>query len=359
LIGTVLIPLKVEARLFSYILGDQAYASTASGVLGGGVAPDDSNSQNIALLEANVTSASVFRSKNGKDKEEEVTGISSDASVFVSDNALVPAVGLMAGSPATHASGTGSGDFSFDEISFYEVRKGDTVAQVAELFDVSEDTILSANDMKKGDKLKEGDILLILPFSGIEHTVVKGDTPQGIANRYKVSLNDILIHNDLDQDVTLSIGDKLMIPGASLPNDTKENKPKTGTGTPKGKGGGSFSMPSVAGYFKNPVSGGRKSRGVTSSHKGVDIAAPIGTPIYASASGKVLTAKMGWNGAFGNMVILQHANGTKTLYAHMSKLGTTTGSQVSQGEVIGYVGNTGRSTGPHLHFEVLGAKNPF
>jgi len=68
---------------------------------------------------------------------------------------------------------------------------------------------------------------------------------------------------------------------------------------------------------------------------------------------------MGWNGAYGNMIILQHPNGTRTLYAHMSRLGVNTGAQVSQGEIIGYVGSTGRSSGPHLHFEVLGAKNPF
>ena len=230
------------------------------------------------------------------------------------------------------------------------VRKGDNISQIAKMFNVSVDTILSVNELRKGDKLKEGDVLLILPFSGVEHTVTKGQTLQGIANLYKVDLEDILLANDIDSNGKLVVGEKLMIPGAGMLSETK----------PKSSGGGSYAkMPNVIGYFQNPVPTGRRSRGLSSSHKGVDIAAPTGTPIRAAAAGKVLTARMGWNGAFGNMVIVQHPNGTKTLYAHMSRLGTNTGAEVVQGETIGYVGSTGRSTGPHLHFEVLGAKNPF
>lgn len=93
--------------------------------------------------------------------------------------------------------------------------------------------------------------------------------------------------------------------------------------------------------------------------RGIDMAAPTGTPIVAAASGTVLLSKGGYSGGYGEMIVIQHANGTKTLYAHMSKRATTTGAKVSQGETIGYVGSTGRSTGPHLHFEVQGAKNPF
>ncbi len=86
---------------------------------------------------------------------------------------------------------------------------------------------------------------------------------------------------------------------------------------------------------------------------------PSGTPIKAAASGRVIFAKVGWNGAYGNLTIIQHDNGTQTYYAHQSKLAVSAGDYVNQGEVIGYVGSTGRSTGPHLHFEVRGAPNPF
>ena len=91
----------------------------------------------------------------------------------------------------------------------------------------------------------------------------------------------------------------------------------------------------------------------------MDFAAPTGTPILASASGTVSIARSGWNGGFGTYVVMSHSNGTKTLYAHMSKLNTSPGAKVSQGQVIGYLGNTGKSTGPHTHFEVIGAKNPY
>jgi murein DD-endopeptidase MepM/ murein hydrolase activator NlpD len=222
------------------------------------------------------------------------------------------------------------------------------------LFGISPDTVLSANDLKKGDKLKEGDVLLILPFSGIEHTVAKGDTLQGIASKYKADIDDILSANEIEEGAKLAVGDKLIIPGANLLSETK-TKSGTGTGTKS-----TYSnMPNVAGYFKNPVPGGIKTRGIKPGHKGVDIAAPTGTPIHAAAEGAVLIARNGWNGGFGNYVVIQHPNGAKTLYAHMSRLGTTPGDKVSQGDVIGYVGSTGKSTGPHLHLEVLGAKNPF
>ncbi len=262
-----------------------------------------------------------------------------------SDSALRP--------NASHvAFADGIEDFSFDEdLEIYVVRSGDTVAIVADLFGVSQDTILSANDLTKGAKLKTGDILLILPFSGVEHTVAKGETLKGIATKYKVALEDILSANDLEADSTLVTGEKLMIPGANMINETK---PKPGTSL-----AGTSKVPSVAGYFINPVPGSVKSRGVKPGHKGVDFAAPTGTKILAAASGTVLISRNGYNGGFGNYVVIQHSNGVKTLYGHMSKLGTTPGAKVSQGEIIGYVGNTGRSTGPHTHFEVIGAKNPF
>ena len=357
-------PLEVKAGFFSSILGDEVYADTR-------IVEDiqsNKNSQTMALLQANVSSASIFQDKsdpkgsrqggtNGAGKNNsEASIIDPNANInILSDNALLPATSPLGVSVGVY-DGTGSGDFSFDQVNVYVVRSGDTVGEVADMFGVTVDTILSANDMKKGDKLKEGDVLLILPFSGIEHTIIKGQTLQSIANLYKADVDEILLANDIDVDAKLVIGEKLMIPGADMLSETK---PKSGSETVAKRSGLFSLMPSIIGYFKNPVPNGRKSQGITSRHRGVDIAAPIGTPIYATASGRILTAKMGWNGAYGNMVILQHPNGTRTLYAHMSKLNTTTGAQVSQGQVIGYVGSTGRSTGSHLHFEVLGAKNPF
>ena len=94
-------------------------------------------------------------------------------------------------------------------------------------------------------------------------------------------------------------------------------------------------------------------------YNGVDVSAPSGTPIYAAAGGTIVVAKGGggYNGGYGNYIVIDHGNGTQTLYAHMSSLAVSGGS-VSKGSLIGYVGSTGRSTGNHLHFEVRGAKNP-
>jgi LysM repeat protein len=297
-------------------------------------------SQTGLALEPNVLPSSINEKKGQEiDLNVEVS--------IVSENALSPT----ATPKKEKIKGVGGGDFEGD-IEIYVVHEGDTVAIVADMFGVTPDTILSANNLPKGSKLKVGDVLLVLPFSGVEHAVAKGETLQGIASKYKVDIDDILNANDLEADAKIVIGDKLMVPGASMSTSTK---PKTSTSIAKG----GSTVPSVAGYFVNPVPSARKSRGVKPGHKGVDLAAPTGTTIRAAASGTVLIARNGYNGGFGNYAVIQHPNGVKTLYAHMSRLGTTPGAQVSQGDTIGYVGSTGKSTGPHLHFEVIGAKNPF
>lgn len=338
-------PKNADAGFFGSILNNQASASTYAPQL-------NTNSQTMALLQPNVSPNLILQNKDNK-KEGKIDQ-SSDINI-VSDNSLLPVASLNSGSSTGDVE-----DFSFDQTSIYVVRNGDTISKVAEMFDVSEYTILNANDLKKGDKLKEGDVLLILPFSGVEHTIVKGETLKTIASKYKIDLNDILLANDeITVDTMLSIGDKLIIPGAETPNEPVISKPKTKKQTTITGKDLQPSLPSASGYFKNPVPGARRSRGLQAHHHGVDLAAPEGTPIHAAAGGTVVIARMGFNGGFGNYVVIQHSNGMKTLYAHMSRLGTNPGEHVSQGEVIGYVGNTGDSRGNHLHIEVLGGKNPF
>ena len=108
-----------------------------------------------------------------------------------------------------------------------------------------------------------------------------------------------------------------------------------------------------------PIAGGHRSQGIH-GHNGVDLAASVGTPIYASAAGTVIISKTGgYNGGYGNYIVIRHDNGTQTLYAHNTENYVGVGETVSQGQTIGTVGSTGRSTGAHVHFEVRGAKNPF
>jgi len=331
------LPDPALAGFFSGILGNEASAQ-------GEVLEDGSKNQYF-LENKGFSPASVLAKKKEKDTPEVGTNPYS-----ISDESA-----LQANTPppgATTESAIGGPD---GQITIYVVRKGDSLGQVAEMFDITPDTILSANDMQKGEKLKEGDILLILPFSGVEHTVAKGETLQGIAKKYGVDLDEILIHNDVEAGDSLAIGEKLMIPGGTLSGAAVAKKPGSTSKVPSYSQTG---LKNATGYYINPLPQGKKSRGTSATHKGVDFGAPTGTPIRAAADGIVTFARLGYNGGFGNMVIISHQNGTETVYGHMSKLGTTPGAKVEAGDIIGYVGSTGRSTGPHLHFEVHGAKNP-
>ena len=338
---------QAKAGFFSSILRNEAYAEV-----------DALNSQTMELLEAEVLYVLAFN--DAKTKED---GIDESASVnIVSDNALMPATGPIhvSGSDSVKVSNDVGGSYS-DQISIYVIRDGDSLSEIAEMFDVSVSTILSANDMKKGEKIAPSEVLLILPISGLEHTVATGQTLQSIAKLYKVEIDDILEYNDITKSTTLSVGDELMIPGGEMA-DEGGNKPAPNLAASAAKDQNYYASnptKSAVGYFVNPVPTGRKTQGLHGpGHRGIDLGAPKGTPIYAAASGRVLIAKTGWSGGYGNMAIIEHPNGTKTLYAHMNKLGTSTGAEVTQGQIIGYVGSTGHSTGPHLHFEVFNAKNP-
>lgn len=232
------------------------------------------------------------------------------------------------------------------QISIYVVRSGDTLGEIADMFGVSINTIMWANDLKT-KTLKVGQELVILPISGVRHTVKKGDTLQSIAKKYKADLDDVLTYNNLPTGAKIAVGDTIIIPDGVI-SSTQTS------------GGSSINSQIVtSGFYIRPISGGVKSQGLH-GHNGVDLAASVGTPIKASASGKVIVSRTGgYNGGYGTYVVISHGNGTQTLYAHMSKNNVVVGQTVEQGEVIGTIGMTGKTTGPHLHFEVRGARNPF
>jgi len=239
-----------------------------------------------------------------------------------------------------------------DTISVYEVKKGDTLASIAKLFNISKNTILWANDIKN-NTVSAGDTLVILPVSGIKHTVKKGDTIASIAKKYKADSDDISKYNGISRDTELTIGDVVLVPEGEL------SVAVTPSVIAKVKKITQKLATAPLGFFVRPLVGGIKTQGIH-GHNAVDIAAKIGTPIVATASGRVIVAKMGgYNGGYGNMIVIAHENNIQTLYAHLSQLYITPGQTVTQGQVIGAVGTTGRSTGPHLHIEVRGAVNPF
>ena len=244
-----------------------------------------------------------------------------------------------------------------NEISIYTVRKGDSISSIAEMFDVSINTIIWANELSRNTTLTEGQTLVILPISGIRYTVKKGDTIKGIVFRYKADLDEVLQYNDITLSSPLVAGTTIVIPDAepSVVEVPKAIKTKTPTNKAHDTNG-----PFYPGYFIRPIAGGYKSQGLH-GYNGVDLAAPVGTPIRASAGGKVISSisNGSWNGGYGNYVIIAHDNGTKTLYAHTQKNFVKVGDVVEQGEMIAKIGMTGKTTGPHVHFEIRGAKNPF
>ena len=233
------------------------------------------------------------------------------------------------------------------QISVYVVRKGDTLGEIAEMFGVSTNTIVWANNIK-ASSIKEGQELVILPISGVRHVVKSGDTVKSLATKYKADFDEILSYNRLATDAKIKPGDIVVIPDGVI----------SATQTSLAKTSGSQTYPVYSGFYLRPIVGGRKTQGIH-GYNGVDLAPScrcVGDPIFASADGKVIISRTGYNGTY---VVISHANGTQTLYAHMSKDNVSVGQSVERGQVIGAVGSTGKSTGPHVHFEVRGAKNPF
>jgi LysM repeat protein len=264
-----------------------------------------------------------------------------------------------------------------NNISVYVVKDGDSISGIANHFGVSVNTILWANGLTVRSTIRPGISLVILPVSGVKHTVAKGETLSTIAAAFHASSGEIATFNGLDADATVVVGSTLIIPGgedkgvsslntsASTPAKTSPKKESAPTKTVTKKAaihvGADLSSSSGSnGYYDNPVPGAILTQGIHGNN-GVDLGAPSGTPIHAAAAGTVIISKgdAGWNGGYGSYVVVSHSNGTQTLYSHMVQDIASVGQTVSQGEVIGYVGETGEATGNHLHFEVRGAKNPF
>lgn len=289
--------------------------------------------------------------------------------IVVDDNDVIGAIVPDASSSQDALSATsGSLRLSTEEIDFpinstisvYEVKKGDTLAGVAKLFSVSKNTILWANDLKS-EKLTPGDTLVILPITGIKHTVKKGDTLLSVAKKYKADASDIAKFNGISPDEDLSIGSTVLVPEGELAvTVTTTTKTKTGKVIITQESlVNTYPNTTPSGFLVRPISGGRKTQGLH-GHNAVDLAAPLGTPVIASGSGRVILAKVGgYNGGYGNMIIISHDGGVQTVYAHLKQVNVLVGQAVSQGQIIGQVGSTGHSTGPHIHFEVRGAVNPF
>lgn len=319
LLASFFMPFQAEAGVFSFI--SNLFSSTE--VNAEEIQP---NSQNIALLQA-VISPDIGAHSSKEDIQ------------------IVDGTSLMSESKAPEVSGRTADD---DTISIYVVRDGDTLSEIAKMFNVSINTIKWGNDLTK-NTLTPGQTLVILPITGVQHVVKKGDTLQSIAKLHKGDLEEVLRYNNLAVNAKLVVGDVITVPDGEVVTVSSSVTRKSSV-----SGG-----VSISGYYIRPLVGGIRSQGIH-GHNGVDIASSFGTNILASAAGEVIISRgSGYNGGYGAYIVIKHPNGTQTLYAHLSATLVGVGERVYQGQVIGKMGSTGKSTGNHLHFEVRGAKNPF
>ena len=261
-----------------------------------------------------------------------------------------------------------------DEMSTYTVQEGDTVFGIAEKFGLDPQTILWGNYgilLDNPHSLQPGQELNILPVDGVYWEWLGGISFASWAEFYGVTPADIIEFpgNNIDPDTVgdfnspnIPNGTWLIIPGGkrdfvswSAPlGVTRENPASArvlGDGACEPVSGGAIGY----GIFVFPSNNHRLSGfdfSPEANHSGVDFAGNDGEAVYASDAGVIVYS--GWNDyGYGNMIMVDHGNGFQTLYAHLSALNVGCGQSVGQGEVIGAIGNTGRSSGSHLHFEIM------
>lgn len=238
----------------------------------------------------------------------------------------------------------GGQDAERKDVIDYPVVLGDTIESIAKTFNISINTLLWANGISKNANLKVGQTLVILPVSGLIHTVKNGDTIGQIAKTYKAKVDDIVALNNLAGEGDIFIGDNLIIPDGVMP--------------PKAVPSITINVPLADNFFIFPAEG-IITQGLH-YYNAVDLANKCGTSIYATAAGTIQRAVSngGWNLGMGNYITILHSNGTVTYYGHLQTLFVKSGDSVNVGDRIGLMGQTGKATGCHVHFEVLGAANP-
>jgi len=238
-----------------------------------------------------------------------------------------------------------------DKVEYYIVEGGDTISTIAEKFNVSTNTILWENKLGPRDFIKPGDKLTILPSSGVSHQVKKGDTLEKIAQKYGIDGETILEYNKLADADAISIDDILIIPGGEMPEPSLPTQQKTSTRY------GLFNIPPPARVPAGarllwPTASKKINQYFRWGHAGIDIDGDYSSPVYAAESGRIVTSG-GQGRGYGNHIAIDHGDGKRTLYAHLSKMFVRVGDSVKKGQTIGMIGCTGWCTGPHLHFEVF------
>ncbi|HOB28631.1 MAG TPA: M23 family metallopeptidase [Bacillota bacterium] len=215
------------------------------------------------------------------------------------------------------------------KILEYTVRPGDCLYTIATQFGTNVDTLVCLNNMINPSLIHPGECIEILTVVGCVHDVKEGETIAAIADAYGVDETVIFQANEISPTSILSRGERIIVPGGVSSHDSRRltfQWPLQGTLT--------------SGY------GWRNGK----FHYGIDLAAAYGTAFYAAAGGQVTWA--GYRGSYGIMIEVDHGDGYRTRYGHAHKVAVSVGQWVKPGQKLGYVGLTGNTTGPHLHFEI-------
>jgi murein DD-endopeptidase MepM/ murein hydrolase activator NlpD len=237
-----------------------------------------------------------------------------------------------------------------EALETYTVQSGDTILGIASKYGLEPETLLWANAAieRNPDRISIGDQIKILPVNGVLHTVKAGDTLSSIAAKYKVTAEAIVgYEGNAFKGISdaLIVGMEVVVPGGQKQIVAQQVVTSYNGPAPAGaaKGSGAFLWPTSGSITQKYWSG----------HAAIDIGSWTGAPVKAADGGYVVEAGRGWSSGYGNHVVIDHGNGFRTLYAHLNSIFVSPGESVSKGTQIGTVGNTGNSTGPHLHFEVL------
>ncbi len=239
----------------------------------------------------------------------------------------------------------------------YTVQRGDTPKSIADQFGIESETLLGGNPFlsQESSLLQTGLDLIILPVDGVLHDVLPGETLEKLAEQFGVPMADIIAYapNNLEFPYRLQPDTQIVIPGAvrelfiwnppTLAEVTGRRSSGIGSGVqPVVRGTGTFVWPVISRYFTQYYWAG---------HRAIDVALPEGSAAVAADTGTVTYA--GWNNTgYGYLIVVNHGNGYETFYAHLRGVNVAVGQVVVQGQVIGATGNTGNSSGPHIHFEV-------
>lgn len=221
---------------------------------------------------------------------------------------------------------------------YYTVQNGDTISNIARRYSTTVATILEENNIKASeiDKIKPGSTIVIPPYA----------TNDSLA--WLDEVNKIKEEKRIQDEKARAEAEKkrkslaLSVKNRNLPYRESSSTRVITSGGYDGESEGGFIV---------PINGNGITRGISRGHTGIDYRADVGTPVVAGRSGKVVEITGGWSGGWGISLVLDHGGGLTSRYAHLSKTAVSVGQSLSQGNVVGYSGNTGFSTGPHLHFE--------